>query len=554
MNKKVLPLAVSAVAAVTMTNAHASMYLDEGGLGEALIFPFYSAENGNNTLINLANTTSDHKAVKVRILEGENSYEVLDFNLYMSPNDHFSFSISATDAGGGKLMTADKSCTVPAIPAEGQEFYNYAYVGDVIKDKDGKVTTDNTSITRSASGYVEVIEMGQLDPKFDPKGKTGIDPLGKMSAAAAMTHDADGVPADCSLLVAAWSKKNDVKGKWYGEAEAGKGVASAEFIGEPDAVTAGKWQSNGGLYGYGVVINVADGAAFGYDAVAIDDLVPATKDAWILHYSPGDLEPSLKDPDIDTNAIHVSNGKSKDLSFGTGYGAAGIGQLQSVNSLIMTSVVMNDYVTDASIGAQTDWLFTFPTKKYHVATDPTMEPFSEPWATTVVSACEPTRLSSWDREESTPPAKPGEDDDPIFSPPPPPGTPTTPGNDDIPLCYESTVLQFGAESASESSNLALGIAGELDAADGWASVTFAQAAALDTVLDACDHAGSVVNVANAGECIRRIQADGGETLDGLPVIGLAVQRYVNGNAGGAGVLANYAAATTHKTSVITSGI
>jgi len=538
MNKKVLPLAVSAAAAVAMSSAQASMYLNERGMGEALIFPFYSAENGNNTLINIANTTGDHKAVKVRILEGENSAEVLDFNLYLSPEDHFSFAISKHEDGGGMLATGDKSCTVPAIPAGGQPFVNYEYVGDKkAADKDGKGGFDNTSIARSLSGYVEVIEMGQLDPKATPVlDKDSKTPI---TAAAAITHDADGVPANCALLVAAWSKKDDVDGAWKAEAAAGKGVANSEFY--------TTWRSTGGLYGYGVVINVPDGASFGYDAVAIDDLVPAGKAGHILHYSPGDKEPSFADVDIDTNAIHVSNGKSADLSFGGNY-AAGVAQLQSVNSLMMTTAVMNDYVTDATIGAQTDWLFTFPTKKYHIGTAPTMEPFSEPW--NGQSACEPTALAVWDREESNPPADPKESEDPIFSPPPPPGTPATPGNNDVPLCYESTVLQFGAESASESSNLALGIAAELDAADGWASVTFAQAAGLDTTLDNCTGA---VNGAT-GECIRRIQADGSQTLDGLPMVGFAVQRYVNGDAGGAGVLANYAAATGHKTSVTTSGI
>ena len=70
------------------------MYINDLGTGETLLFPFYTAENGNNTLINIANATNDHKAVKVRMIEAQNSQEVLDFNLYLSPQDHFSFAIS----------------------------------------------------------------------------------------------------------------------------------------------------------------------------------------------------------------------------------------------------------------------------------------------------------------------------------------------------------------------------------------------------------------------------------------------------------------------------
>ena len=73
MNKKVLPLAVGAASAVVMSAAHAAMYVNERGTGETLIFPFYSAENSNNTNINIANTTTQHKAVKVRVLEAQNS-------------------------------------------------------------------------------------------------------------------------------------------------------------------------------------------------------------------------------------------------------------------------------------------------------------------------------------------------------------------------------------------------------------------------------------------------------------------------------------------------
>ena len=138
MNKKVLPLAVGAASAVVMSAAHAAMYINERGTGETLIYPFYSAENGNNTLVNIANTTTDTKAVKVRIIEAQNSQEVLDFNLYLSPKDHYSFSISATDDGGAKLVTGDNSCTVPAIPADGVAFRSSKYAGDKLETKDRK--------------------------------------------------------------------------------------------------------------------------------------------------------------------------------------------------------------------------------------------------------------------------------------------------------------------------------------------------------------------------------------------------------------------------------
>ncbi len=94
MKKSILALAVGSVTAAAGTGVNAAMYINDLGTGETLLFPFYTAENGNNTLINIANATNDHKAVKVRMIEAQKSQEVLDFNLYLSPQDQFSFAIS----------------------------------------------------------------------------------------------------------------------------------------------------------------------------------------------------------------------------------------------------------------------------------------------------------------------------------------------------------------------------------------------------------------------------------------------------------------------------
>ena len=64
---------------------------------------------------------------------------------------------------------------------------------------------DNTSIERSAVGYIEIIEMGQLDPNATAVLDTAT--TGAINAAAAITHDSDGVPANCALLcviIGAW--------------------------------------------------------------------------------------------------------------------------------------------------------------------------------------------------------------------------------------------------------------------------------------------------------------------------------------------------------------
>jgi hypothetical protein len=547
MNKKVLPLAVGAASAVVMSAAHAAMYINERGTGETLIYPFYSAENGNNTLVNIANTTTGTKAVKVRILEAQNSQEVLDFNLYLSPEDHFSFSISATDDGGAKLVTGDNSCTVPAIPADGVAFRNAKYVGDKLETKDDPATAadesknnfDNTGIGRTQVGYIEVIEMGQIDPAaaatIDKSAK------GAINAAAAIKHGADGVPANCDILVDAWSTIAGVDGVWLAESKTTDLTGDSEFL----AAWAG-----GGLYGYATVINVPQGASFGYDAIAIADHVGAGATGSDMHYQPGDIRPNFGDEAFDTASIVSVNGAAVTLDFDGDYPAESTERVQALNALIMSSEVYNDYVTDTAIAATTDWLMSFPTKAFHVnATEP-VEPFSKLWDGQ--KACEAASLATVDREESAPEVIPPGSAAPDFSPAPPGAPAPAPGNDDVSLCYESTIVQFGTESAAGTSTVAVGVNAFLDAADGWGTISL-MPADLDTTLGFCGTDGNRLTLGDrTTPCDRSIDSGDAE-LFGLPVVGFAVQKYVNGSAGGAGVLANYAMATEHKSCVAGSG-
>ncbi|HHL31339.1 MAG TPA: hypothetical protein ENJ41_02050, partial [Oceanospirillales bacterium] len=113
--------------------------LNADGVGQVLIYPYYTVNNGINTLISVVNTTDQVKAIKVRFLEGTNSREVLDFNLYMSPYDVWTAALVPTLSDGAvvgaafdgqqsaKLVTVDTSCTVPAI--NGQEFRPFAFSG-----------------------------------------------------------------------------------------------------------------------------------------------------------------------------------------------------------------------------------------------------------------------------------------------------------------------------------------------------------------------------------------------------------------------------------------
>ena len=90
--KKSLCAALAGMGALGAAGAAQAVNLNPDGLGQVLIYPYYttrsdSAGHAFNSLLSVVNTTASAKAVKVRILEGKNSAEVLDFNLYLSPHD-----------------------------------------------------------------------------------------------------------------------------------------------------------------------------------------------------------------------------------------------------------------------------------------------------------------------------------------------------------------------------------------------------------------------------------------------------------------------------------
>ena len=102
MNRKNLTAAVLAglAGAAGIAGTAQAVNLNPDGLGQLLIYPYYTVKDNNNTLLSVVNTTDSAKAVKVRFKEGYNSREVLDFNLYMSPFDVWTAAVVSDGAEG----------------------------------------------------------------------------------------------------------------------------------------------------------------------------------------------------------------------------------------------------------------------------------------------------------------------------------------------------------------------------------------------------------------------------------------------------------------------
>src|SRR5689334_22385875 len=106
-----------------------AVYLDPDGLGQALIYPYYTVRsvdgNSFNTYLSVANTTPDAKAVRVRLREGLNGRETLDFNLFLAPNDMWTGALVPSADGGAEILSSDRSCTNPPIPEAGADSWKY---------------------------------------------------------------------------------------------------------------------------------------------------------------------------------------------------------------------------------------------------------------------------------------------------------------------------------------------------------------------------------------------------------------------------------------------
>ncbi|MDL2339412.1 MAG: cell surface protein, partial [Pseudomonadota bacterium] len=88
----VIPNAGAATTATLPTTATAThLAISSDGTGHILLIPYFTVQNGNATLINLVNTDKTFgKAVKVRFRGAANSDDVFDFQVFLSPGDHWS--------------------------------------------------------------------------------------------------------------------------------------------------------------------------------------------------------------------------------------------------------------------------------------------------------------------------------------------------------------------------------------------------------------------------------------------------------------------------------
>lgn len=417
------------------------------GVGQVLIFPYYTVRNGWNSLFNITNTSDSTVALKVRFKEALNSRDVMDFNVVMSPHD--SWTGWLTESGGTPVFkTDDQSCVVPtSVMTSGATFNAIAY----------NAPTDGgpTGTDRALEGYVVVTEMGAT---------TDTQSVGPTSAVPDAVYYSNHATQNCSTVDAAFVPGSGASlGTPPGTTPAGTDVggnpAAAWEFGPPVNALKGNFSlvsPTMGIAAGGTATTLANfflgaptGPGPGPGIDGFNNLVTAQASPFFLRPTLDNALPaqSLVVQDTDLTAPTPTPDIFTD-TWNRG--------VDAVSAVLMRTHVYNEWSTNLSTGAATNWVVTFPTKSYYVdqgtgtsqlyaALNPSLPgatgapaagadlwrapipPFAQAFDGT---SCNAVTFTLWDREEGSTVTT---------------GTSVSPAPTIPPasLCFETNVVSFG---------------------------------------------------------------------------------------------------------------
>ena len=133
-----------AIAAALAAGASAPAFAvshSDTGLGEVALVPYYTVRDNYDTNISVVNTSDRYVvAFKIRFREGSNSRDARDFNVFLSPNDVWTATVSmGADGETPYIQTADTSCTAPWVGTDRQK--SFVVVGQTA---DGGISNSST--------------------------------------------------------------------------------------------------------------------------------------------------------------------------------------------------------------------------------------------------------------------------------------------------------------------------------------------------------------------------------------------------------------------------
>ena len=380
MKKNVLALSIATLIGGLgfAGSASAALEVAESGAGHILLVPYYSAQEGNLSVFHLTNTdTVNGKAVKVRFRGASNSDDVLDFQVFLSPGDVWTGIVSKNpETGLANLVTADKTCTVPAIPSiaeGGQDF--------ITNRLTRSVWTDADKAKQTLEGYVEILAMADI-PSNDGKGLKG--PNGDKGLFNTIKHDKGVAKCDTAVLNATTELRRiapttagvvPAATGWNGVAAPGLGTDSYFLtVNGTQNTAADLVPTTGGLTGQWYIMNLEQNTTFSGVMTAI------TAGTAVNNVFSPQLEEAAElataDPLVAAGKLTAQMYDVPDLS--TAYeivvgspvlAADAATQAVALTGALLRNSVINQYATDVELDAKTDWVFSMPTRRYTIAAD-----------------------------------------------------------------------------------------------------------------------------------------------------------------------------------------
>lgn len=540
--KSQIAAALTVAGCAMMAGQANAVYLNQDGLGQVLLYPYYTVRGDNVTLLSVVNTTANAKVVKVRFREGKNSADVLDFNLFLSKYDVWTAGVlpaadNGDGTGGSMLVTKDTSCVTPTMDDKGNTFasgipFRTFDIGSYPEGQNEDTDTGATGVDRLKEGYVELIEMATI-PNGSPLGKDVTHGAGSATAARK--------PA-CAAM-GTLSSALDADARTWGQTSSNT----------TDNFTA----ASGGLFGAVTFVNAPIGGATTEAATALGSFWGSVQPNGFYY------EPSRSSPNLGSGqprSVLVSGVIGSDVNITDWFRADGNDGYRAVSAVLMRDAVYNEHAYTDDKVFSTDWVVTMPNKRplvnqglYQLIPgvgqffyyDP-LAPFQRAYVQGSGS-CDDVTIGSYDREEGTSGGSGGS-----FSP-------VRPGARANALCWEANVISFGKASSGSEPSRVFGSTNNLwyagfqnngqavasvgaapQGEGGWSRISFAHSPT--TTFNNHQLVGSAVD----GDTNTLVTTVGGVsnpasiTYNGLPVIGFAATM------ANQGARASYGTSVSHR--------
>ena len=306
-----------------------SLVFNPQGVGHIQYVPYFSTQEGNVTAISIVNTdVKNGKVLKVRFRGASNSDDLYDFQLFLSPGDVWTAGIAQGADGRSRLDTTDKSCTLPAN-------VNGAFVTSRISAAGG--------VAETREGYIEILTMADIVASGDgdqadlykaTKHVKGVAPC-TSAVLTALTHEnaANFMTVPTTGIMANWSIINVNKVVAYSGAAAA--IEARDAAGEPGPGRLVYWDQRS-------------------IPLTVTEANTNTADPLLRGATPAIAGARYDLPDLSTPYV-------PDLPI------CPFCQARALSDAITAQEIAGEFFNEASLGAQTDWVISFPTRRYFAA-------------------------------------------------------------------------------------------------------------------------------------------------------------------------------------------